>query len=57
MRNCEAVLYVTSLNAAHTTPADLLAYVRGHWTVEHLTGYATWSGGGPIPPRTGNPPR
>ena len=36
MRNCEAVLYITSLDAADTTPADLLAHVRGHWTVEHL---------------------
>jgi predicted transposase YbfD/YdcC len=36
MRNCEAVLYVTSLTAAQTTPEDLLAHVRGHWTVEHL---------------------
>jgi predicted transposase YbfD/YdcC len=36
MRNCEAVLYVTSLAAADATPEDLLAHVRGHWTVEHL---------------------
>jgi len=36
MRNCEAVLYVTSLESAHASPADLLAYVRGHWKVEHL---------------------
>jgi predicted transposase YbfD/YdcC len=36
MRNCEAVLYLTSLTAGDTTPADLLAHVRGHWTVEHL---------------------
>ena len=36
MRNCEAVLYITSLTAAETTPGDLLAHVRGHWTVEHL---------------------
>ncbi len=36
MRNCEAVLYVTSLDAAQASPADLLAYVRGHWNVEHL---------------------
>jgi predicted transposase YbfD/YdcC len=36
MRNCEAVLYVTSLDAAQASPADLLAYARGHWTVEHL---------------------
>lgn len=36
MRNCEAVLYVTSLHAAQAGPADLLAYARGHWKVEHL---------------------
>lgn len=36
MRNCEAVFYITSLTATDTTPADLLAHVRGHWTVEHL---------------------
>ena len=36
MRNCEAVLYVTSLDAAQASPADLLAHARGHWTVEHL---------------------
>jgi predicted transposase YbfD/YdcC len=35
MRNCEAVLYLTSLAAADATPADLLAHIRGHWTVEH----------------------
>jgi len=35
MRNCEAVLYITSLAAEGTTPEDLLAHVRGHWTVEH----------------------
>jgi predicted transposase YbfD/YdcC len=36
MRNCEAVLYVTSLDAAQASPADLLAYARGHWGIEHL---------------------
>lgn len=36
MRNCEAVFYITSLTATDTTPADLLAHVRGHWSVEHL---------------------
>jgi len=35
MRNCEAVLYITSLTTGGTTPQDLLAHVRGHWTVEH----------------------
>lgn len=32
----QAMLYVTSLTPDQTTPADLLAYVRGHWTVEAL---------------------
>jgi len=36
MRNCEAVLYITSLAPCDDTPEDLLAHVRGHWTVEHL---------------------
>jgi predicted transposase YbfD/YdcC len=36
MRNCEAVLYITSLTAGDATAEDLLAHVRGHWTVEHL---------------------
>lgn len=36
MRNCEAVLYVTSLDPAQASPADLLALIRGHWTIEHL---------------------
>jgi predicted transposase YbfD/YdcC len=35
-RTAEAVLYLTSLAATGTTPADLLAHVRGHWGVEHL---------------------
>ncbi len=35
-RNCEAVLYVTSLDPAQASPADLLAAVRGHWRIEHL---------------------
>ncbi len=35
MRNCEAVLYITSLAACDTTPEDLLSHVRGHWQVEH----------------------
>ena len=36
MRNCEAVLYITSPDAAQASPADLLAHIRGHWTAEHL---------------------
>ena len=34
--SCEAVLYLTSLNAEETTPQDLLAHIRGHWRVEHM---------------------
>ena len=36
MRNCEAVLYLTSPAAEDASPGDLLAHVRGHWRVEHL---------------------
>lgn len=36
IRNSEAVLYLTSLAATETSPADLLAYIRGHWKVEGL---------------------
>lgn len=32
----QAMLYVTSLTPDQASPADLLAYVRGHWTVEAL---------------------
>ncbi len=32
---CEAVLYITSLSPDETSPADLLAHVRGHWRIEH----------------------
>ena len=35
LTRCEAVLYITSLAADDSTPADLLAHVRGHWRVEH----------------------
>jgi predicted transposase YbfD/YdcC len=31
----EAVLYITSLAADDASPEDLLAYIRGHWRVEH----------------------
>jgi predicted transposase YbfD/YdcC len=30
----QAMLYITSLTAEQASPADLLAYVRGHWRVE-----------------------
>jgi predicted transposase YbfD/YdcC len=36
MRNCEAVLYITNLDTTQASPADLLALIRGHWTIEHL---------------------
>jgi hypothetical protein len=49
MRNCETVLYLTSLHEAETSPADLLACVRGHWTVEHLH-WRRDLAGGQIPP-------
>jgi predicted transposase YbfD/YdcC len=32
----QAMLYITSLTADQAGPADLLAYVRGHWSVEVL---------------------
>ena len=41
MRNCEAVLYVTSLAAEASTPRDLLAHVRGTGPWSTCTGYAT----------------
>ena len=33
--SCEAVLYITSMNADEAAPEDLLAHVRGHWEIEH----------------------
>lgn len=35
-RNCEAVLYLTDLACDQTSPADLLAHIRGHWGIEQL---------------------
>jgi predicted transposase YbfD/YdcC len=32
----EAVLYLTSLAPEDATPEDLLAFIRGHWRVEHM---------------------
>ena len=58
MRNCEAVLYVTSLGAAQASPADLLAYAAatGRWST--CTGYVTWSGARTNPPSAPEtPPR
>jgi predicted transposase YbfD/YdcC len=42
MRNCEAVLYLTSLDAEDATAEDLLAHVRGHWTVENRSADCTY---------------
>jgi predicted transposase YbfD/YdcC len=36
IRNCEAVLYLTDLAPDQTSPADLLAHIRGHWGIEQL---------------------
>ena len=33
--SCEAVLYITSMNADEAAPEDLLAHVRTHWEIEH----------------------
>ncbi len=35
-RTCEAVLYLTDLTFDQTSPADLLAHIRGHWGIEQL---------------------
>jgi predicted transposase YbfD/YdcC len=32
----ESVLYLTSLAMDEATPEDLLAFIRGHWRVEHM---------------------
>jgi predicted transposase YbfD/YdcC len=55
----QAVLYVTSLTAAQASPADLLAYVRTHWTIEnrvHWVRDVTY-GEDASQVRTGNAPR
>src|SRR5260370_38718619 len=36
MRNCEAVLYVTILDAIQANPADPPPLIPGHCTLEHL---------------------
>lgn len=35
----QTVLGITSLSAKTTTPSDLLALVRGHWSVENKSHY------------------
>jgi predicted transposase YbfD/YdcC len=55
----QAVLHVTSLTAAQASPADLLAYVRTHWTIEnrvHWVRDVTY-GEDASQVRTGNAPR
>lgn len=55
----QAVLYVTSLSAEQASPADLLVYVRAHWTVEnrlHWVRDVTY-GEDASHLRTGNAPR
>src|SRR5258708_13132685 len=57
MRNCEAVLYVTSLDAIQASPADVLALIRGHSTIGHLHSLrdVVWPEDKP-PIRTAHPP-
>lgn len=55
----ESVLYVTSLTAAQTSPADLLTYVRAHWTIENRAHWVrdVTLGEDASRVRTGNAPR
>ena len=40
--SCEAVLYITSMNADEAAPEDLLAHVRGHWEIENCSAECTY---------------
>jgi predicted transposase YbfD/YdcC len=55
----QAVLYVTSLTATQAGPADLLAYVRTHWTIENRVHWVrdVTFGEDASRVRTGNAPR
>lgn len=54
----QAMLYITSLTAEQASPADLLAHIRAHWTVEvtHWVRDVTY-GEDASQVRTGNAPR